>query len=192
MIPRRRGVAVEPQPLMGEQVNNGTLPPAAEGSEEGVTAEGGEPAEQQKEETLRPVEEEQAEIETPNETEPAAPAATEQSKEHEANEERTKKLREEAKQGGPLEAVLHMQPPEVVAKQHPAMSPPPYVHHFDSYSLVRQLQDGGYSKEHATTAMKGIRTILLSNLNVAQSSLVSKSDVENVSSVSGFVMEELR
>lgn len=185
-------MAVEPLPLMGEQVNNGSLPPAAGESEESVTTEGGEAAEQQKEETLRPVEEEEAEVETPRATEPAPTAANEQSKEPESKEERTKKMREEAKQGGPLEAVLHMQPPETVAKQHPAMSPPPYVHHFDSYSLVRQLQDGGYSKEHATTAMKGIRTILSSNLDVAQSSLVSKSDVENVSSITGCDMRRLR
>lgn len=95
-------------------------------------------------------------------------------------EDRARQAREEAKQSGPLEAVLHMQPPEKVAKQHPSMSPPPYVHHFDSYSLVKQLQDGGYSQPQATTAMKGIRSALAKNLDVAQASLVSKSDVENV------------
>lgn len=177
-------MAVEPLPLAGE---SGTLPPA-EGSEEDVSAESGEAATHQlKEETLRPVEEEEEEEPeigtTPKEPEPA-PAPAEPPKE-ETNEERTKKTREEAKQGGPLEAVLHMQPPEVVAKQHPAMSPPPYVHHFDSYSMVKQLQEGGYSKDSATTAMKGIRTILASNLDVAQSSLVSKSDVENVRFIPG-------
>ena len=82
--------------------------------------------------------------------------------------------------GGPLEAVLHMEPPQKVARQHPAMSPPPYVHHFDSYSLVKQLQDGGYSPDQAIEAMKGIRALLAQNLDVAQESLVSKSDVENV------------
>jgi hypothetical protein len=81
---------------------------------------------------------------------------------------------------GPLEAVLHMEPPQKVARQHPAMSPPPYVHHFDSYSLVKQLQDGGYSPDQAIEAMKGIRALLAQNLDVAQESLVSKSDVENV------------
>ncbi|EQK98086.1 MOZ protein represents a chromatin-associated acetyltransferase [Ophiocordyceps sinensis CO18] len=73
-----------------------------------------------------------------------------------------------------------MEPPERVARQHPHMAPPPYVHHFDSYSLVKQLQQGGYTPEQATTAMKGIRTLLAHNLDGAQQSLVSKSNVENV------------
>ncbi|PHH60666.1 hypothetical protein CDD81_1352 [Ophiocordyceps australis] len=64
-------------------------------------------------------------------------------------------------------------------KGGPAMAPPPYVHHFDSYSLVKQLHGGGYSEAQATTAMKGIRALLAQNLDVAQQSLVSKSDVEN-------------
>ncbi|KAF4507472.1 hypothetical protein G6O67_003964 [Ophiocordyceps sinensis] len=72
-----------------------------------------------------------------------------------------------------------MEPPERVARQHPHMAPPPYVHHFDSYSLVKQLQQGGYTPEQATTAMKGIRTLLAHNLDGAQQSLVSKSNVEN-------------
>ncbi|GJN77274.1 hypothetical protein PLIIFM63780_000764 [Purpureocillium lilacinum] len=80
---------------------------------------------------------------------------------------------------GPLDEVLLMQAPEHTPPQHPHMSPPPYVHHFDSYSLVKQLQEGGYSQEQATTAMKAIRTLLAQNLDVAQKSLVSKSDVEN-------------
>ncbi|KAM0241242.1 hypothetical protein ACHAPO_002047 [Fusarium lateritium] len=106
-----------------------------------------------------------------------------QSKENEtAEEERARIAREEAKQSGPLEAVLHMQPPETKAKTTrpgPAMCPPPYVHHFDSYSLVKHLQGGGWSQEQATTSMKAIRTLLAENLEIAQSTLVSKSDVEN-------------
>ncbi|WQF75684.1 Putative Coiled-coil domain-containing protein [Colletotrichum destructivum] len=87
--------------------------------------------------------------------------------------------RDQAKKSGPLEAILHMGPPEEVAKQHPPMSPTPYVHHFDSYSLVKDLERGGYSKEQSITLMKAIRAILAQNLDVAQESLVSKSDVEN-------------
>ncbi|KAF6793059.1 MOZ protein represents a chromatin-associated acetyltransferase [Colletotrichum sojae] len=90
-----------------------------------------------------------------------------------------KEARDQAKKSGPLEAILHMGPPEEVAKQHPHMSPPPYVHHFDSYSLVKQLGGGGYTEEQAITAMKAIRALLAHNLDVAQESLVSKSDVEN-------------
>jgi hypothetical protein len=77
-----------------------------------------------------------------------------------------------------LDAVLHMPSPDKV--KHPHMTPPPYVHNFDSYSLVKQLEEGGYTREQAITSMKAIRKILAQNLDVAQKSLVSKSDVENV------------
>ncbi|CAK7222955.1 hypothetical protein SBRCBS47491_005040 [Sporothrix bragantina] len=63
----------------------------------------------------------------------------------------------------------------------PHLAPPLYVHHFDSYSLVKQLEEGGYRKEQAVTAMKAVRSLLAQHLDVAQSSLVSKSDVENES-----------
>ena len=70
--------------------------------------------------------------------------------------------------------------------QHPHMTPPSYVHHFDSYSMVRLLEEGGYTPDQAVSAMKAIRTILGGNLDVAQKSLVSKGDVENVGSPSFF------
>ncbi|OTA98855.1 hypothetical protein M426DRAFT_325647 [Hypoxylon sp. CI-4A] len=80
-------------------------------------------------------------------------------------------------ESGPMEAVLHMPPPE--ASHHPHISTPPYVHHFDSYSLVKELQTGGYSQHQAITIMKAIRGLLAQNLDVAQEGLVSKSDVDN-------------
>ncbi|KAI8963511.1 hypothetical protein F5Y11DRAFT_147034 [Daldinia sp. FL1419] len=80
-------------------------------------------------------------------------------------------------ESGPMEAVLHMPPPE--AYQHPHLSAPPYVHHFDTYTLVKQLEEGGYSTEQATTVMKAIRGLLAQNLDFAQEGLVSKSDVDN-------------
>ncbi|KAK1964859.1 hypothetical protein LY78DRAFT_581587 [Colletotrichum sublineola] len=103
---------------------------------------------------------------------------------NEADEAKAAKqeARDQAKKSGPLEAILHMGPPEKSAAgagQRPHMAPPPYVHHFDSYSLVKDLERGGYSKEQAITLMKAIRAILAHNLDVAQESLVSKSDVEN-------------
>ncbi|KJR85664.1 uncharacterized protein SPSK_08920 [Sporothrix schenckii 1099-18] len=61
----------------------------------------------------------------------------------------------------------------------PHLTTPPYVHHFDSYSLVKQLEAGGYRQGQAITAMKAVRTLLAQNLDVAQTGLVSKSDVEN-------------
>lgn len=81
-------------------------------------------------------------------------------------------------QSGPMEAVLHIPPPE--SSHHPHISTPPYVHHFDSYSLVKELEAGGYSKDQAITVMKAIRGLLAQNLDVAQEGLVSKSDVDNV------------
>ncbi|KAG5973381.1 hypothetical protein E4U55_000576 [Claviceps digitariae] len=73
--------------------------------------------------------------------------------------------------------VMHMPLPDKT--QHPHMTPPPYVHHFDSYSMVKLLEEGGYTRDQAVSSMKAIRTILGGNLDVAQRSLVSKSDVEN-------------
>ncbi|KAF7717662.1 Uncharacterized protein PECH_002958 [Penicillium ucsense] len=61
----------------------------------------------------------------------------------------------------------------------PHMSPAPYVHHFDTYSLVLDLSRGGYTSEQSITIMKAVRTILQNNLDFAKQSLTSKSDVEN-------------
>lgn len=82
---------------------------------------------------------------------------------------------------GPMDAVLHMEPPENAKPEDkpPHLTPPPYVHHFDSYSLVKQLEGGGYTQDQAITAMKAVRTLLAHNLDVAQGGLISKSDVEN-------------
>lgn len=82
---------------------------------------------------------------------------------------------------GPMEAVLLMPPPD--GAHHPHISKPTYVHHFDSYTLVKQLQVGGYTQDQAITAMKAIRAILAQNLDVAQEGLVGKSDVDNVGSI---------
>jgi hypothetical protein len=78
---------------------------------------------------------------------------------------------------GPMDAVLHMPPPGHVAHRH--IPKPPYVHHFDTYTLVKQLEASGYSKAQAITIMKAVRGLLARNLDVAQDGLVSKSDVEN-------------
>ncbi|KAI0862759.1 hypothetical protein F4860DRAFT_471822 [Xylaria cubensis] len=86
-------------------------------------------------------------------------------------------VNETVQQGGPMEAVLHMPPPDTT--RHPHISKPTYVHHFDSYTLVKQLQVGGYTQVQAITAMKAIRAILAQNLDVAQDGLVGKSDVDN-------------
>jgi len=87
----------------------------------------------------------------------------------------------------PLETVLQMPPPESTQEQDaskpPHLQPPPYVHHFDTYTLVREVEKGGFTNDQAVTAMKAVRGLLALNLDVAKAGLVSKYDVENVSLV---------
>jgi hypothetical protein len=80
---------------------------------------------------------------------------------------------------GPMEAILQMGSPEEPRHKLPHLAPPPYVHHFDTYSLVKQLEAGGYTHFQAITVMKAVRSLLAQNLDVAQDGLVSKSDLEN-------------
>ncbi|KAF5027225.1 hypothetical protein F66182_641 [Fusarium sp. NRRL 66182] len=184
---RRRGKAVEPQPLQADTISKlntshpltGRTAARPEPDLSTTDVESSQPA---------PSKEATAPNETPSEsysTQSAESASSNtQLKEKDPSkerEERARVAREEAKQSGPLEAVLHMKPPETTTttRPGPAMCPPPYVHHFDTYSLVKQLQEGGYSQEQATTSMKAVRTLLAENLEIAQSTLVSKSDVEN-------------
>jgi hypothetical protein len=104
-----------------------------------------------------------------------------------SEEGRAQQAKRAARHSGPLDVVLDLKPPQDDSTQgqgqgrgqQRSMSPPPYVHQFDSYSLVKQLQEGGYTQEQAITSMKGIRTLLGQHLDVALASLVSKSDVEN-------------
>ncbi|KAJ5109866.1 hypothetical protein N7532_002511 [Penicillium argentinense] len=63
----------------------------------------------------------------------------------------------------------------------PHLSPAPYVHHFDTYSLVLDLHNSGFSNEQSVTIMKAVRSILQNNLDYAKQSLTSKSDEENES-----------
>lgn len=88
----------------------------------------------------------------------------------------------------PFEDVLHMPSPSVYLAppgesssfdNRPHLSPAPYVHHFDTYSLVQDLTKGGFSDQHSITIMKAVRAILQNNLDLAKESLTSKSDVEN-------------
>ncbi|KAF4638027.1 hypothetical protein G7Y89_g46 [Cudoniella acicularis] len=83
----------------------------------------------------------------------------------------------------PLETVLEVPPPESLAESNaskpPHLQTPPYVHHFDTYTLVQQVESGGFTKEQSITAMKAVRGLLALNLDVARAGLVSKSDVEN-------------
>ncbi|KAJ5046652.1 uncharacterized protein L3040_003886 [Drepanopeziza brunnea f. sp. 'multigermtubi'] len=86
-------------------------------------------------------------------------------------------------QQGPTDTVLHMPPPETVEEENagkpPHLQTPPYVHHFDTYTLVQQVEAGGFTEAQSVTAMKAVRGLLALNLEMARRGLVSKSDVEN-------------
>lgn len=87
----------------------------------------------------------------------------------------------------PLETVLQMPPPETQDQENATKPPhlhmPPYVHHFDTYTLVQQVEAGEFTTAQSITSMKAVRALLANNLDVAKAGLVSKSDVENVSFV---------
>jgi hypothetical protein len=80
----------------------------------------------------------------------------------------------------PVDSVLHMPSPQD-SEQHkpPHLKTPPYVHHFDTYGLVRDLHASSYTREQSTTLMKAVRGLLMSNMELARAGLVSKSNVEN-------------
>ncbi|KAI9822260.1 MAG: hypothetical protein M1832_003083 [Thelocarpon impressellum] len=95
----------------------------------------------------------------------------------------------------PLETVLHMDPPSSFSgrqQKPPHLQAPPYVHHFDTYTLVRDLEKGGFTQEQSVTAMKAVRGLLARNLDVAKEGLVSKSDVENETYLFRAACSELR
>ncbi len=82
-----------------------------------------------------------------------------------------------------MDTVLHMDAATTAkSDEHkpPHLQPPPYVHHFDTYSLVKDLEKGGFTPDQSVTLMKAVRGLLAQNLDVAKDGLVSKSDVENV------------
>ncbi|RYP23733.1 hypothetical protein DL767_008747 [Monosporascus sp. MG133] len=85
---------------------------------------------------------------------------------------------EKMRHSGPMEVVLHMPPPDS-ASHHPHITASRYMHHFDTYTLVKQLESGGYTNAQAITLMKAVRGMLARNLDFAQEGLVSKSDVDN-------------
>lgn len=71
---------------------------------------------------------------------------------------------------------------EITEDKPPHLQAPPYVHHFDTYTLVRALQEGNsFTEEQAITVMKAVRVILAANMDLARDGIVSKSDDEMVS-----------
>jgi hypothetical protein len=88
----------------------------------------------------------------------------------------------EASSPKPLDTVLDMpSPAEEEDQTPPHLQAPRYVHHFDTWSLVRDLDKGGFSELESVTLMKAVRQILADNMELARRALVSKSNVENVS-----------
>lgn len=88
-----------------------------------------------------------------------------------------------ARTAKPLEMVLQMGAPTVEKPEEhkaPHLHAPPYVHHFDTFTLVKDLEKGGFTEEQSVTIMKAVRGLLAVNLDVAKEGLISKSDVENV------------
>ncbi|KAB8237733.1 uncharacterized protein BDW43DRAFT_264057 [Aspergillus alliaceus] len=104
------------------------------------------------------------------------------------SEDRREERHEHPNRSDPLEGVLHMPSPSYLTPSggpasdgKPHLTPPPYIHHFDSYSLVRNLSTGGFTEDQSVTIMKAVRNILHNNLDLARQNLTSKSDVENES-----------
>jgi hypothetical protein len=80
----------------------------------------------------------------------------------------------------PLESVLHMPAPgQEDSHKAPHLKTPPYVHHFDTYGLVRKLSQSSYTPSQSISIMKAVRQTLLTNMALAREGLVSKSNVEN-------------
>ena len=88
--------------------------------------------------------------------------------------------------------------PNITEEHTPSLQHPPhidtprYVHHFDTYSLVRRLNAGDWTKPQASTVMKSMRLLLNDNLDKARRALVSKSDVENETYLFSAACSELR
>lgn len=74
----------------------------------------------------------------------------------------------------------------------PHIDAPRYVHNFDTFGLVKSLEDSGWESERAVTMMKSMRLMLADNLDLAREALVSKSQVENESYLFKAACSELR
>jgi len=61
----------------------------------------------------------------------------------------------------------------------PHLDMPRYIHHFDTYSMVKRLKDSGWAEPQALIVMKAMRVILASETDLAKEALVSKSNLEN-------------
>ncbi|GME40458.1 MOZ protein represents a chromatin-associated acetyltransferase [Neofusicoccum parvum] len=92
-------------------------------------------------------------------------------------------------ESNPLEAVLRMPAP---SSRPVHLTTPRYVHHFDTWSLVKQLAGSGFKEDQSITLMKAIRAQLNDNMELARAGLVGKSDVENETYLFRAACSELR
>lgn len=74
----------------------------------------------------------------------------------------------------------------------PHIETPRYVHNFDTYGLVKSLEESGWRNEQSVSLMKAMRLMLADNLDLAREALVSKSQVENESYLFKAACSELR
>lgn len=93
-----------------------------------------------------------------------------------------------------LDTVLSMPSPaeETADEKPPHLQPPPYIHHFDTWSLVQDLDKGGFAQKQSIMLMKAVRSILADNMDLARRGLVSKSNVENETYLFRAACSELR
>ncbi|KAF3925585.1 hypothetical protein ABW21_db0204414 [Orbilia brochopaga] len=79
--------------------------------------------------------------------------------------------------GGTPDKAVQQKP---LAEQAKSLTMAKLYHNFDSYAMVKQLQeDGGYTYGQSVTAMKLVRGLLAMNLDKAKNSMMTKSQSEN-------------
>ncbi|KAK5109249.1 hypothetical protein LTR62_007231 [Meristemomyces frigidus] len=86
---------------------------------------------------------------------------------------------EKAKSGETVKASEHVDDEHSPPVKAPHIDAPRYVHHFDTYNLVKHLEESGWANDHAITTMKAVRLQLTDNMELAKEALVSKSMIEN-------------
>ncbi|KAF2119189.1 hypothetical protein BDV96DRAFT_463662, partial [Lophiotrema nucula] len=166
---QRYGTAQEPAPHLREQQK------LQEGEEQTNKPQA---SKQSPPESNSELVKEAEEAEPPTATAPQAPPQPELEKTEAPSSPAPEPVK--APESKPLNTILHMpSPQEVESHKPPHLKTPPYVHHFDTYGLVKDLAKSGFSQEQAVSIMKAVRGILTDNMELAREGLVSKSHVEN-------------
>ncbi|KAL7268435.1 hypothetical protein RUND412_008944 [Rhizina undulata] len=82
--------------------------------------------------------------------------------------------------------------PSEIGEASPNISPENTTHHFDTFNMVKSLENSGFSKGQSVAVMNGVRGLLTQNFQVAKETLVNKSNVENESYLFHAACSELR